>query len=143
MSFQSSIKRGDFEGKTGHLRRSKIEVDGENVTEGEESGMVNVRMLTPDDISPQRQPYSMHPTQKHSLNNTAALGHSSSMASGVGFHSLSNRGPLINDMSRERRSPENFHPPRTPINESCSYNVEITEIATKAVKLAPNMTAQM
>ena len=32
---------------------------------------------------------------------------------------------LIND-SRERRSPENFHPPRRPL-ESNEFNVEVTE----------------
>lgn len=85
-----------------------------------ESALVNVRMDSPDDLSPMRQIGNQSLSQ-------SGVGRSSMITSGVGKSDVYVfRG--LDDLSRERRSPENFHPPRESNRESNNeFNVEVTE----------------
>ena len=59
-----------------------------------------------------------------------SMGRSSIITSGVGTKEqlIFSQMRAKDDLSRERRSPESFHPPRTEeIESNGEYNVEVTE----------------
>ena len=79
----------------------------------DESALVNVRNVSPDGITPIKKQY--------------ALGQGSSNS----FQSQNDMSQA-DDLSRERRSPENFHPPLRNI-DSHEVNFDITENDTRKV----------
>ena len=101
----------------------------------DESVLVNVRMATQDDNSPYKNSYALPASQRASIDCGASFEQKAPVSAAINarFEKKNNNNnslllkSKLNDMSRERRSPENFHPPPQSAPENSEFNVQVTD----------------
>ena len=104
-------------GQKRSMRKKPIIVDEDSVED--DSGLFNVRQASPDGISPAKGQYALGEADGSNVVKQASIG------SSILKESHDGRGSEA-DLSRERRSPENFYPSLDPI-ETHDVNIELTE----------------